>query len=67
MTGEELKECRERLGLTQEQLAQEIGVHVMTVSRWERGARKIQTPVEKLVREIVRREKVGRPETFPLT
>jgi DNA-binding transcriptional regulator YiaG len=59
MTGAELKECRERLDLTQEQLAHEIGVHVMTVSRWERGTRKIQTPVEKLVREILRREKAG--------
>ena len=58
MSGEELRECRERLGLTQEQLAKQMGVHVMTVSRWERGARKIQTPIEKLVREILRREKV---------
>jgi putative transcriptional regulator len=28
---------RQRLGLTQPQLAQLLGVHAMTVSKWERG------------------------------
>lgn len=32
-----LKTIRVKLGLTQEQLAREIGVTSVTISRWERG------------------------------
>jgi transcriptional regulator with XRE-family HTH domain len=41
MNNEELKQRREALGLTQEQLAEIFGVDIMTISRWERGARSI--------------------------
>lgn len=34
----EIRDVRVRLGLTQESLAQLVGVHPMTVSKWERGA-----------------------------
>ncbi len=37
MKPEELKRRREALGLTQEQLARELDVTTMSVSRWERG------------------------------
>ena len=37
MKPEELKQRREALGLTQEQLARELDVTTMSVSRWERG------------------------------
>lgn len=37
MTPDEIKQLRQRLGWTQLQLAVEIGVDPMTVSRWERG------------------------------
>ena len=37
MRPEELKRRREALGLTQEQLARELDVTTMSVSRWERG------------------------------
>lgn len=37
MKGEEIKALRLRLGLTQTELAAEIGVHQVTVARWETG------------------------------
>lgn len=36
-----LKEHREQRNLTQEQLADRLGTNSMTVSRWERGATRI--------------------------
>ena len=33
----DIKSIRERLGLTQEQLAHKLGVSWATVARWERG------------------------------
>lgn len=41
MTGDELRERRLALGLSQAALAGILGLDVMTVSRWERGARSI--------------------------
>lgn len=37
MTANEVKQIREILGLTQVQLAQLMGLHPITVSKWERG------------------------------
>ena len=37
MTGREIAAVRTGLGVTQVQLAQLLGVHPLTVSRWERG------------------------------
>jgi putative transcriptional regulator len=37
MTKDEIRELRERLGLNQEQFGNKIGVHFITISRWERG------------------------------
>jgi transcriptional regulator with XRE-family HTH domain len=41
MTGKELQEWRRRMGLTQEGLAQQLGVIRLTVARWEIGTRAI--------------------------
>ena len=37
MSGAQIRELREKLGLTQSELAQLLGVHAVTVSRWETG------------------------------
>ena len=37
MTPDDLRTWREKHGYTQVQLAQALGVHEMTVSKWERG------------------------------
>lgn len=40
--------------MTQVQLAKKLGINVMTVSRWERGMRKIKNPEELALRAIER-------------
>lgn len=52
LTGAELRKTRLRLGLTQEELAKELGVQRNTVTRWETGARKIAPPVAIAVRAV---------------
>lgn len=37
MTAAEVSEIRNKLGLSQVQLAQLLGVHPLTISKWERG------------------------------
>jgi len=44
VTGTELREWRERVGLTQAHLAARLGVSENTVARWERGELRIQHP-----------------------
>lgn len=47
MLPEKLYECRRRMGLSQEQLAEQVGVSRQTVSKWETGT---STPeLEKLI------------------
>ncbi len=41
MTKEELAALRERLELTQQQLAEKLGVDRVTIARWETGTRAI--------------------------
>ena len=44
MTGAELKQRREQLGLSQSSLAQHFGVRQATVADWEQEKHKIQHP-----------------------
>ena len=41
MIGDDLILWRKKQGLTQRELAQFLGIDVMTISRWERGVRGI--------------------------
>lgn len=50
MTPTSVKRIRRELGLTQEQLAREIGVDRVTVARWELGLRAIPEPTARLIR-----------------
>jgi DNA-binding transcriptional regulator YiaG len=56
MDKETIKELRHKLGLSQEGLARNLGVSVITVRRWEKGSFK-PSPlallrIEELIREL---------------
>jgi putative transcriptional regulator len=55
MTGKEIKSLRFRLGLTQEKFAQELGVTVSSVARWERGIRSPSPLAEKALQNLAHR------------
>ncbi|MBA2494528.1 MAG: DUF1870 family protein [Acidobacteria bacterium] len=61
MKGEELKEKREKLGLTQTELADILGVKMNTVYRWESGIlfvpKSIELAMETVERNSNRKEK----------
>ena len=52
MSPAELKTLRARLGLSQQQLAERIGVARNTVNRWEMGERNISLMVSRLLRSL---------------
>ncbi len=60
MTREELREWRQRHGLTLEQLAKEVGVETNTIWRWEKGDRqpnKFTAPLlERAIRRLEKRQ-----------
>jgi transcriptional regulator with XRE-family HTH domain len=45
MTAKNFKDMRRKKGFSQAELAQEFGVDVMTISRWERG---VVSPIPRL-------------------
>ena len=48
MTGSELRRIRRRLGLTQVEMAEKLGLHPNTLARQERGEIGISVPVGRL-------------------
>lgn len=72
-----IKICRTNAGLTQEQLAEKMGVSVVSVQNWESGKTNIETrrymelaavfnvPVEKLIKEMIIEEDKRRPDRWP--
>ena len=56
MTGEEFRRLRTRLGLTQQQLSERLGVTVGAVSRWEAESRPIAEQTARFLRLLVEHE-----------
>ena len=52
LSATELREWRGRLGLTQERLAQELGVTFTTVWRWEKGVQAIPPMLRLALQQI---------------
>lgn len=57
MTPEEFKRQREAAGLTQTQLAGMIGVHPVTIARWETEMRRIPEMAARLLALIVEQQR----------
>ena len=53
MTGSELKQARQSLGLTQEQLADEIGASLASVRNWEQGRCKVNRVAAKQIQKVL--------------
>ena len=49
MNGKELKQIRHRLGLTQKQMAETVGIHWNSLARMERDEMRITEPMSKLI------------------
>ncbi len=52
MKPQDLKRIRQQLGLTQQELADQLGVGRVTVTRWELGLRSISEPIARLVERV---------------
>ena len=50
MTGTGVQRLRRKLGLTQAELAARVGVHKLTVSRWECDRVRVSEPMARLLR-----------------
>jgi len=46
MDGVELQRRRQASGLSQSQLAERLGVHVRTISKWERGVNPVPAVID---------------------
>ena len=55
MTAKQIRRLRARAGLTQKALGELLGVHQVTVARWETGERHIPEPSARLMRIICAR------------
>lgn len=60
MDTEELRAIRGKLGWTQLDLAQALGVRESTVARWEQGAARVTEPMARLVRLVAKHHKPRR-------
>ncbi len=54
MTGTELRNLRQQMQLTQQELADRIGVHKNTVARWERDELSMRSSMARLLEYLIR-------------
>lgn len=57
MMRERFRQLRRAMGLSQTVLAEQLGVHMMTVSKWERGVVGIPEPVARLLARLAAEQK----------
>ena len=50
VTGPDVKRIRKKLRLTQRQFAERVGVHVVTVAKWETDVQGIRGPAVRLMK-----------------
>ncbi len=60
MNGEEISQLRQKMGLSQVQLAQLLGVHPLTVSKWERGLLDTSAHQDQLLPSFAKARKTNR-------
>jgi CheY-like chemotaxis protein/DNA-binding XRE family transcriptional regulator len=54
-SGQAIREIRQKLGVSQEDLARAIGVSFATVNRWENGRARPSRPAQRLLEDFLRR------------
>ena len=57
MTGAEIKELRKKLEMTQQQLADELGVHQVTVALWETNQKRPSNLAKRQLERLVKNAK----------
>ena len=62
MKPDDVKRIRHQLGLTQRELAEKLGVTLVTVGRWEAGLRGISEPIARLIERIHAEARKKRPK-----
>jgi len=62
MTPDEVRRVRKALGLSQSKFAELLGVHLVTVKKWETGAQGLRTTSERLIRLVAAQQATARPK-----
>ncbi len=52
MDAKTVRRIRKKLGLSQAKLAARLGVHPLTVSKWERGVHPVPPMAERLLKQL---------------
>lgn len=58
MTGQDIKAIRNKLLLLQQELADDLGLHIETIKSWEQGRRNISIKSQRLVLEYCKKKGV---------
>ena len=65
VTGAQVKRVREAMGLTQYEFAKRLGVHPVTVAKWETGAQGIRGPAVRLMALLAEGATTANPKSAP--